>query len=220
MSTNLTSAGNPKLFDRNEVKYPLMQASYGQREKGTRGQLKQDMGDKYNDKIYDLFVEAVDEVIPGFFFIMEWVNEQWNPETELITWTLPDQFLVQLKPTSSDWYKFNPLGLFEITAKVGGVEKEDETLMLWVSIIHSIDAYVAREVIHRCAFDIITIHDAFRCHPNNAHKMKKVYKEILAEINESRLFEDILQQITGQEVTSLGTDITTEDIMKAKYAIC
>ena len=217
---NVTLNGNTRLFERNEVKYPFMQAGYGQQEKGTKEQLMQDMQEKYQDGLYDVFVQGVERVVPGFFAIMQFVNELWNPEAELITWTLPDEFVVQLKPTTSDWFSFKPFGQFEVTAKVGGVEKEKETLMLWVSIIHSIDAYVAREVIRRSDFDVITIHDAFRCHPNNADTMKHTYNDIMVEINESRLFEDILQQITGAPVETLGTNITTEEILQAKYSIC
>ncbi|MCK5848693.1 MAG: hypothetical protein KAH01_05800 [Caldisericia bacterium] len=217
----LTENGNTKRFTRSEVKYPFMQAGYGQREKGTKAQLEADMAKgKYDKNTYPLFVQAVEQIVPGFYTLLEFVNDSWDPESILTTFVLPDGFKVQCKPTSADWYEFKPLGLFPITAKVGGVAKEDETLILWVSIIHSIDAYIARQVIARCDFPIITIHDAFRCHPNNTKKMKKAYNEIMAEINEGRLFEDIMQQITGQTINTIGTNITTKDILKAKYSIC
>ncbi|MCK5848497.1 MAG: hypothetical protein KAH01_04810 [Caldisericia bacterium] len=218
--SQLTPAGNPKLFHRKEIKASFMQFGYGQQEKGTKHQLEEDMEGKYNDEIYDVFMQAVDDIVPGFSQIMEFVNGQWNKNWEVVTWKLPDDVLVQCKPTSSNWEDFRILDMFDVKAKVSGVRKEKFSLILFVGIIHSLDAYIARQVIERCNFDVLTIHDAFRCHPNNAHIMQQHYKEILADINNIELFQNILEQITGQQVSPIVGNLRTSDIMQSKYAIC
>ena len=219
----LTQNGNPQLFDRKEIKASMMQASYGQREKGTKAQLAQDMGAKYSDEIYDLYQEAVDDVLPGFNLIMDWVNSLWNKNWEEVSWVMPDGFRVTCKPTASDWVKFNPFGLFEVKSKVSGVQKEDNALILFVTIIHSVDGFIMREMVKRAndeKFELYGIHDGNRFLPNNAPKAKHNYNEILADINDIPLFENILEQITGQKVEILGTNIKREEILKAKYSIC
>ncbi len=216
---SITPNGNPKLFTRAEVKYPIMQAGYGQREKGTRNQLSQDMGDKYNDEIYDIFVQAVEDVVPGFYSIMNQVNELWNKNWISVSFTMPDGFIVVVKPTSSKWVDFKLFGQLPITAKVGGVEKEKQALILYVSIIHAVDAYIAREVQRRCKFDLITIHDGYRILPNHAQTVKKYYNEVLALINDSNLFTDILSEILGVTVPPMESDLNSEDILKAVYSL-
>ena len=78
----------------------------------------------------------------------------------------------------------------------------------------------AEENMNSKGFNVITIHDAYRTLPSNTGKMKNAYNETMAEINESRLFEDIMGQITGQKYNTVPSGIPTEDIMKAKYSIC
>ena len=220
MSDIVAEKGNKTTFERKEVKYPLMQAGYGQKEKGTRKQLKEEMGTKYDDRTYDVFVQAVEETVPGFYTIMNFVNNLWNEDWEKVSFTMPDGHVVVIKPTDSVWGEFSLFNELSIKAKVSGVRKTKETLILYVSIIHAIDAYIAREVITRSDFDVLTIHDAFRCHPNNAEDMQKTYTGILAELNEMRLLEDIIEEVIGRKVDTIVGDLKTEDILESKYAIC
>jgi len=217
---SVTPNGNPKLFNRTEIKAALMQAGYGQREKGTKNQLAEDLGDKYNDEIFNIFVQAVDETIPGFYDIMNFVNDLWQQDWQEVSFTMPDGHKVVVKPTSSVWAEFKLFDQIDIKAKISGVSKEKKALILYVSIIHAVDAWIAREMIRRADFDIITIHDAFRCHPNNAHIMQENYVNILAEINEMRLLEDILEEVLKTKVNTIHGDLSSDDIRKTKYAIC
>ena len=217
----LTPNGNPIKFVRKEIKASFMQMGYGQQEKGTRNQLMEDMTEgKYDDDTFSLFMQAVNDVIPGFTLIMEFVNSKWNKNWTEISWLMPDDFKVVCKPTSSFWEEFTLFDNIKVRAKVSGVMKEKQALILYVGFIHAVDAYIARQMVIRCPFDIITIHDAFRCHFNNTAVMKQTYREILADINDVPLFESFLQQITGSEVTPIVGDLTRSDILNSKYAIC
>ncbi len=216
---SITPNGNPKLFTRTEVKASVMQAGYGQQEKGTKGQLFNDIGDKYDEGLYDIFVQAVEDVVPGFYSIMNQVNKLWNPKWTSVFYTMPDGFIVTIKPTNSKWVEFKLFGEIPIKAKVSGVEKEKQALVLFVSIIHSVDSYIAREVIKKCNFDIITIHDGYRTHPNHTHKVKQYYNEVLANINDSNLFTDILSEILNTTIPPMEGDLNSEDILKAVYSL-
>lgn len=45
------------------------------------------------------------------------------------------------------------------------------------------------------AFEIVSIHDCFRCHPNHGNALRTTYREIMQEIADSRLLESILRDI-------------------------
>ena len=214
-----TPAGNKQYFTRTEVKASIMQAGYGQREKGTRSQLSDDMGEKYSDELYDVFVEAVEDVVPGFYSVMESINNLWNPDWEEVSWTMPDGVEVKCKPTNSKWLNFKLFDKYEIKAKVSGVEKEESALILFVGIIHSCDAYIARQMIELQNYDLITIHDDFRQLPNHGKQSKLRYNQILANINDSNLLTDILSQILGEEVNPIVGNLKSEDILKSRYSL-
>jgi hypothetical protein len=70
-------------------------------------------------------------------------------------------------------------------------------------------------------FELVTIHDEFKSHPNNMNWVRWQYKEILAEIAESRLLDDILGQIYKIPGTfnKLSTDLS-DRIRDSNYALC
>lgn len=49
-------------------------------------------------------------------------------------------------------------------------------------------------------FEVITVHDDFRCHPNNMNHLRMHYREIMAELADSEIIADILSAIYGEEV--------------------
>ncbi|MCD6435033.1 MAG: hypothetical protein J7L15_01375 [Clostridiales bacterium] len=222
MSTNLTQNGNPKLFTRTEIKASLMQFGYGQQEKGTKKQLATDLGSKYDDGLYDIFLQAVNNIIPGFSEIMETINGMWRYEWLEVSWTMPDGVVVTCKPTSQQWVDFKLFGKYPIKGKVSGVGHEEKALILYVTIIHSCDAYIARELIRLAkeqGYDLITIHDGFRQLPNQAFKTKANYNKVLASINDSNLLTDILSQIAGFTIEPIQGDLNSEDILQNKYSL-
>ena len=44
-------------------------------------------------------------------------------------------------------------------------------------------------------FDIITVHDDFKCSPVNANQMRRVYSDILGDLVDSTLVDDLLNQV-------------------------
>jgi hypothetical protein len=101
------------------------------------------------------------------------------------------------------------------------VYKTNRNTKLGVSIIHSIDGYIARQMIILCkalGFDVLPIHDGFRCLPNFVDDMQKVYVGILADIADSTLLEDIVEEITGERITA-HKDFTGAQVKLSKYAL-
>jgi hypothetical protein len=62
-------------------------------------------------------------------------------------------------------------------------------------------------------FEIITIHDDFRCHGNHMNHLRAHYRDILAELAEGNLLDDVLSQVNGfqghfpKKSTNLGSVI-------------
>lgn len=56
---------------------------------------------------------------------------------------------------------------------------------------------LAKDMLRHKPFEMLTVHDAFRMHPNHGNTTRYWYKEILAELCESQILNIIMQQITG-----------------------
>jgi len=87
------------------------------------------------------------------------------------------------------------------------------------NIIHSIDGWVAREMIRRMNGKFITtIHDAFACNPRDCDLMRKNYQDIMVELLHSDLLNNIIEQISGKKNAIPKSDTLTEqDIRDSVY---
>ncbi len=218
-TSKFTNDGYPRLFNRSEIKASFLQFGYGQQTKGTKAQLATDLGSKYDDSIYDVFIQAVNNIAPGFAETMHDINSLWQEDWDEVSWTMPDGFVVTCKPTSSDWVDFE-IDERTITAKVTGVQRVKKALILYVNLIHSIDAFVMRQIVKNADYDIVTIHDATRCLANHSGATKQAYREALADINRSELLSDLLTQIHGSIVDTQAGSLDSDDILNSTYALC
>jgi hypothetical protein len=70
-------------------------------------------------------------------------------------------------------------------------------------------------------FEIVTVHDDFKCHANNMNHLRAHYRDILAELAEGNLLDDVLSQVNGwqghfpKKSTNLGSTIR-----QSNYALC
>lgn len=44
-------------------------------------------------------------------------------------------------------------------------------------------------------FEVVTIHDEFKCHPNNMNYLRQQYINVMAELAESNVLDDVLSQL-------------------------
>lgn len=81
---------------------------------------------------------------------------------------------------------------------------------------------LAEQVLERDSFEIVTVHDEFKCHANDCNWMRLTYIQIMADLARARVLEDIYEQITGQTPTYEGQmdgDELAELIMGSNYAL-
>lgn len=85
---------------------------------------------------------------------------------------------------------------------------------------NKVDSFICRELIRRCDFHIITIHDSFSCHPNNIDKLRIEYLTILKEIQQMNLLEYIGKQINPDFKWQPKDEPFEIAIDKDSYALC
>lgn len=69
-------------------------------------------------------------------------------------------------------------------------------------------------------FEVVGVHDEFKCHPNHMNHLRQQYINIMAELAESNILEDILSQIHGKPGTyqKLSNNLG-ELIRESNYAL-
>ena len=206
-------------FNRNQLKKTSMIDGYGAGRKLLEKQLKEDCGDLYFEGLVDLYKLALDRISPTLNRLKQTIASIWDNKRTRWQWTLPNGNVTDYNTVASRIITLKPYGLFDIDMIVSCISPTDSSSGLLVNIIHSIDAYIASEMVLRCPFEIITIHDAFRCHPNHSNEMARIYVEIMAEITDSRLLEDIVEELTGIPMQSIPKQFCGADVLKSRYAV-
>jgi hypothetical protein len=70
-------------------------------------------------------------------------------------------------------------------------------------------------------FELVTIHDEFKAHPNNINWVRWQYKEILADIADSNVLDDLLSQIHGVQGTFNKLSTNLGDVIRnSNYGLC
>ena len=155
----------------------------------------------------------------------------WQGDAEVHQWGLPDGHTAYVRVGEHEEKKIE---LNEVQTSTGNnatftyrakvFKPSSYGISLPANIIHSIDAWVVRELRRRCkasGFDMIAVHDQFFCSPNHMQKMREHYLDIMIYIAESNMLEDILSQILGYQITYHKRSNDLADAMRgAEYAIC
>lgn len=69
-------------------------------------------------------------------------------------------------------------------------------------------------------FDLVTVHDCFRCHPNYGNDLRRQYNRVLADINDSLLLPFIASQVAQQPVKAKKVGvIPREVILNGNYTL-
>lgn len=70
-------------------------------------------------------------------------------------------------------------------------------------------------------FEVVTIHDEFKCHPNNMNHLRQQYINILADLADSTLLDDLLSQLHGStgHFNKLSSNLGAL-IRNSNYALC
>jgi hypothetical protein len=69
-------------------------------------------------------------------------------------------------------------------------------------------------------FNVVTIHDEFKCGPNHMNHLRQHYINIFSELAESRLLDNILSQLHGVPGTFHKLSNTLPQLIKgSNYAL-
>jgi len=168
-----------------------------------------------------VFYEVLDGLLPGAEAIMELINACWSTNKDYHSWTLPDGHVAYVPVIEGINAEYLDSDFGEIPIRYYTQTPSENYRSLCPNIMHSVDGYVAREMIRRCSFQLIHVHDCFFFNPNYLQDVANTYKIILAEIARSDLLQDILRQITGDNsirITKFSSDLD-KDILQSSYML-
>ena len=169
----------------------------------------------------DVFYEVMEGLLPGAEHIMNTINTCWNTQADHHTWVMPDGHTVYIPVVEGINGTYSDSELGDIPLRWYNQTKSDNFRSLCPNIIHSIDGYIAREMVRRCDFQLSHVHDCFVFNPNHLQEVTATYREIMAEIAKGDIFRDILRQITGDtqlQVTKSSTDLHL-NILNSNYML-
>ena len=168
-----------------------------------------------------VFYEVMQGLLPGAEDVMETINACWNNQADHHTWTMPDGHTVYIPVIEGINATYTDDELGEIPLRYYAQTTSDNYRSLCPNLIHSIDGYVAREMIRRCDFQLSHIHDCFVFSPDYLQDVAGTYREIMAEIAKGNVFQDIIRQITGDTkiVVAKYSDDLDQAILNSSYML-
>tara|TARA_R110002167_G_scaffold20078_4_gene73914 strand:- start:595 stop:2343 length:1749 start_codon:yes stop_codon:yes gene_type:complete len=168
-----------------------------------------------------VFYEVMQGLLPGAEDVMETINACWNDQADHHTWTMPDGHTVYIPVMEGINATYTDDELGEIPLRYYAQTTSDNYRSLCPNLIHSIDGYVAREMIRRCDFQLSHIHDCFVFSPDYLQDVAGTYREIMAEIAKGNVFQDIIRQITGDTkiVVAKYSDDLDQAILNSSYML-
>jgi len=63
------------------------------------------------------------------------------------------------------------------------------------------------------SFDLVTVHDCFRCHPNYGNDLRRQYNTILADINDSMILPYICAQVSRKPIKARKVGVIPRDVI-------
>jgi DNA-directed RNA polymerase len=208
-----------RTISRDTIKQPVMTTFYG-----SKAQPKSLFGEDTPE--LKAFYKTLDTELTGAIEVLNDIQSCWNPNVLAHSWTLPDGVKVNIKvmePVSKK-IEIDEMNHATFTHRVYVNMATPTGISLSSNIVHSIDAYIAREMIrrsHEQGFSMLTIHDNFLASPNHMNKVRQNYVNILAEIASSNLLQDILREVTNNPslVYKKYSNDLAIDILKSEYAL-
>ena len=173
------------------------------------------------EKQLEVFYEVITGLLPGAEQVMHTINECWNYNADYHSWIMPDGHTVHVPIVESTSNVYTDPQYGDIPLTWMQQTKSDNYRSLCPNVIHSIDGYIAREMVRKCKFQMYHVHDCFMFNPNYLQEVSKTYREIMANIATSDLFGNILRQITGNsslKVTRTNNNLAA-DILKSEYML-
>jgi hypothetical protein len=193
-----------------DVKYPVMTHYYNSLATPK---------ESFNETELSAFYEALDGLLPGCEFAMKELNKCWNPDAKYHSWTLPDGHVafVRTMTAKESEYTYDGTAIkYQYYVNEGN---RTSFRSLVPNIIHSIDGYIARQMILRAPFELTHVHDCFLYHPNHHWEVCDLYREILAELVTDYNINHIIESITGKFTGHHVNPALGNMILDSSYAL-
>jgi len=181
--------------------------------------------DTLNDVQQEAFYTVLAHSFEGAEAVKDTINDYWNPNATEHVWTLPDGHVSRVKVTEmiNARIEVDELDHTTFTYRFEVNRASDVSTSLVPNIIHSIDAWIARDMVrqaHKEGFELAHIHDAFCAHPNHMQRVREMYKGFMADLADMSLLESILSEISGKAVslTKFSDDLSI-DIIDSEYML-
>jgi len=182
---------------RDILKKPVMTVFYGST-KQPRDQLGE-------GEVLDAFYETLSIEVPGAYFMIDTLQSYWNANTEFHRWTLPDGHVAKVPVTSivEKNLEIDEANHKRVAYRCKVVAPQTFSRSLAANVIHSIDAWVCRQMVQaskKQGFYLAPIHDCFYAHPNYMNQVRENYITILSWLTNQNLLQSILSEIAGRRV--------------------
>lgn len=107
-------------------------------------------------------------------------------------------------------------------ADVAILEHLDASLVMYLDLQHLKDlARITSQMLEHPPFHVITVHDAFQCHPNNMNALRNHYRQILADIADGDYLSHFFSEIHGRDGKYLKRSDDLGDLIRqSNYALC
>ena len=167
-------------------------------------------------EVTELLEKAYGKAVHNIYAIADYGRRVVNNARSEVSWIMPDEFRathraytthvpleLQLKKRKVKVVSPMPLLLdgkgFPVYDNKTVNKDKDSTIStkmmgLYANIIHSIDAYVMREVI-KFGIPLLAKHDAFLIHPNDVDKLVSTLQRIYSEVCSFDIIRNILEDI-------------------------
>jgi len=177
-----------------------------------------------NKEELDAFYQVLEANFEGAEQVMQAINECWDSSALSHQWTLPDGHVSRVRTmTYKHGNSFIPEYDIDLDYVYWVNEGNHNYRSLAPNVIHSIDGYIAREMVRRAkqqGYELCHIHDCFMFHPNYFEETCQLYRDIMAEIAESTLLSDILSEITGKKIMiTKTTEYLGDSIRNSRYML-
>jgi DNA-directed RNA polymerase len=201
----LNSMTTSTKFTRDLCKKPFMTFLYGAMGKQIMEKSDEAIGHLFPvgmelaDK-WEMFLGAMRDIAPAAINLMNLIYAFNDENRSEYNWTMPDGFVVNTTNYVTLTYKGHWIDLKCNKTHESSINSRKDkgnkfSRALAPNIIHSIDGYVKRQMIERCTFSIMGIHDSFGALKSNANDLNRMYKSVCIDVMNSNLLENILNQI-------------------------
>jgi hypothetical protein len=172
----------------------------------------------------EAFTHAVESTIPALGDCREVFSSCWDPNATSHSWVLPDGHVAYVPVLDVFEMKVDSSELcHRFTYQVKEQCTSENYTSLLANIVHSIDAYVVREMVrrlHKMGVQIGIIHDSFWFSPIYGNQIRQTYLDIMVELAKSNLANDIVFQLTGEKDSlSFDHEDMWVEVERAEYAL-